>query len=201
MTGDGLRDGRRGRAGRRRPHRPPAAPHPGPRRRLLGAPRGRPRRRAAARGARRTRPPHAGGRPAPAAPRRRRPRRRAGARPLARRRAARVPPHLERRAGGGGRRRRRGRRHRRLHAPRRAGRHDVQRADDAATAALETLVQDAQSDGATVTTMSADHEDASSEAVLAWVDDLGAGDADAAWAAMGASVAGALRIAGRVRDR
>ena len=39
----------------------------------------------------------------------------------------------------------------------------------------------------------------SSEAVLAWVDDLGAGDADAAWDAMGAGLAGPLRLAGRVR--
>jgi hypothetical protein len=55
----------------------------------------------------------------------------------------------------------------------------------APSAALETLIRDAQSDGATVTTISAAREDASSEAVLAWVDDLGEGDADAAWAAMG----------------
>ena len=57
----------------------------------------------------------------------------------------------------------------------------------APSAALETLVEDAQTDGATVTTISAAREDESSEAVLAWVDDLGEGDADAAWAAMGAS--------------
>ena len=48
-------------------------------------------------------------------------------------------------------------------------------------------MEDAQSDGATVTTISAAREDESSEAVLAWVDDLGEGDAGAAWAAMGAS--------------
>ncbi len=48
-------------------------------------------------------------------------------------------------------------------------------------------MSDAQSDGATVTTISAAHQDASSDAVLAWVDDLGHGDADAAWAAMGDS--------------
>ena len=57
----------------------------------------------------------------------------------------------------------------------------------APSAALETLMSDAQSDGATVTTISAAHQDASSDAVLAWVDDLGHGDADAAWAAMGDS--------------
>jgi hypothetical protein len=54
-----------------------------------------------------------------------------------------------------------------------------------ADAALETLVRNAQADGGTVTTLSAEREDESSEAVLAWVDDLGAGDADAAWEAMG----------------
>ena len=52
-------------------------------------------------------------------------------------------------------------------------------------AALETLVRNAQDDGGTVTTLSSEHEDASSEAVLSWVDDLGQGDADAAWGAMG----------------
>jgi hypothetical protein len=57
-------------------------------------------------------------------------------------------------------------------------------AEPAADAALETLVQDAQSDG-TVTTLAAAREDESSEAVLQWVDDLGAGDGEAAWAAMG----------------
>ena len=57
-------------------------------------------------------------------------------------------------------------------------------ADPAADAALETLVQDAQSAG-TVTTLPAAREDESSEAVLQWVDDLGEGDAEAAWTAMG----------------
>jgi hypothetical protein len=57
-------------------------------------------------------------------------------------------------------------------------------ADPAADAALETLVQDAQSNG-TVTTLPADREGESSEAVLQWVDDLGEGDAEAAWTAMG----------------
>ena len=50
---------------------------------------------------------------------------------------------------------------------------------------LETLVRNAQDDGGTVTTLSSAREDASSEAVLAWVGDLGDGDADAAWDAMG----------------
>ena len=45
-------------------------------------------------------------------------------------------------------------------------------------------MQDAQSSG-TVTTLPADREDDSSEAVLQWVDDLGDGDAEAAWTAMG----------------
>lgn len=57
-------------------------------------------------------------------------------------------------------------------------------ADPAVDAALETLAQDAQSSG-TVTTLPADREDESSEAVLQWVDDLGEGDAEAAWTAMG----------------
>jgi hypothetical protein len=53
--------------------------------------------------------------------------------------------------------------------------------------ALEALVRDAQTGGGTPTTMSAGGEDASTEAVLAWVADLGSGDVDAAWAAMGAT--------------
>jgi hypothetical protein len=53
-----------------------------------------------------------------------------------------------------------------------------------ADAALETLVRNAQANG-TVTSLSADREDESSEAVLAWVADLGSGDADGAWEAMG----------------
>ena len=57
-------------------------------------------------------------------------------------------------------------------------------ADPAADAALETLMQDAQSAG-TLTTLPADRADDSSEAVLQWVDDLGEGDAEAAWTAMG----------------
>ena len=56
---------------------------------------------------------------------------------------------------------------------------------DEASADLEKLVQDSQPEAATPSTMSADGQDASSEAVLAWVADLGSGDADAAWAAMG----------------
>jgi len=56
------------------------------------------------------------------------------------------------------------------------------KADDA----LETLVRSAQAEGGTVTTLSAKREDESSDAALAWVDDLDQGDADAAWKAMGA---------------
>jgi hypothetical protein len=51
--------------------------------------------------------------------------------------------------------------------------------------ALEALVRDAQPEDSTPSTMSAGGEDASTEAVLAWVADLGSGDGDAAWAAMG----------------
>jgi len=54
-----------------------------------------------------------------------------------------------------------------------------------AAAALETLVREAQGEDATVTTLSTEHEGSSTDAVLAWVSDLGAGDADRAWAAMG----------------
>ncbi len=61
---------------------------------------------------------------------------------------------------------------------------DVSSDDPADDPALETLVRNAQS-GGTVTTISARHEDASSDAVLEWVDHLGAGDATAAWSAMG----------------
>jgi hypothetical protein len=56
-----------------------------------------------------------------------------------------------------------------------------------ADAALETLVRSAQADDGTVTTLSATREEDSSEAVLAWVDDLGAGDAESAWDAMGST--------------
>jgi hypothetical protein len=51
--------------------------------------------------------------------------------------------------------------------------------------ALETLVRDAQGGRATVTTLSSGHESSSTEAVLAWVSDLGDGDTDGAWTAMG----------------
>ena len=53
-------------------------------------------------------------------------------------------------------------------------------------AALETLVRNAQANG-TVTTLSEKREGDASEAVLAWVDDVGSGDADGAWGAMGAA--------------
>lgn len=55
-----------------------------------------------------------------------------------------------------------------------------------ASAELNALVAGSQPDAVTPSTMSADGEDASSEAVLAWVDDLRSGDGDDAWAAMGA---------------
>ena len=51
-------------------------------------------------------------------------------------------------------------------------------------AALETLLRDAR-DGATVTPLSDRNERSSTEAVLAWVADLGQGDAAGAWDAMG----------------
>lgn len=54
-----------------------------------------------------------------------------------------------------------------------------------ASAELDALVHGAQPDVVTPSTMSADGEDASSEAVMAWVDDLGSGNGDDAWAAMG----------------
>lgn len=54
-----------------------------------------------------------------------------------------------------------------------------------ASAELNALVAGSQPDAVTPNTMSADSEDASSEAVLAWVDDLRSGDGDDAWAAMG----------------
>lgn len=57
--------------------------------------------------------------------------------------------------------------------------------DDQASAELDALVDGAQPDSATLSTMSADGEEASSDAVLAWVDDLRSGDSDDAWAAMG----------------
>lgn len=57
--------------------------------------------------------------------------------------------------------------------------------DDQASAELDALVDGARPDSATLSTMSADAEAASSDAVLAWVDDLRSGDSDDAWAAMG----------------
>ena len=50
---------------------------------------------------------------------------------------------------------------------------------------LETLVRDAQGGSSTPTTLSADGQEASTEAVLAWVADLGTGHDDRAWEAMG----------------
>jgi hypothetical protein len=54
-----------------------------------------------------------------------------------------------------------------------------------ASAALETLVNDAQPKDATPDTISSDGAAASSEAVLAWVDDVEGGDGASAWQAMG----------------
>jgi hypothetical protein len=58
-------------------------------------------------------------------------------------------------------------------------------ADAGDAAELDRLVEDAQPAAATPVTLSSTHADASSDAVSAWVDALHAGDADAAWAAMG----------------
>lgn len=59
--------------------------------------------------------------------------------------------------------------------------------DDVAapSAALEGLVADAKPGASTLTTLSSDTQDLTAEAVLAWVDDLEQGRADAAWSAMG----------------
>ena len=57
--------------------------------------------------------------------------------------------------------------------------------DDEASATLDQLVDDAQPESATPSTLSAGNEETTSDAVLAWVDDLGAGDGDGAWKAMG----------------
>ncbi len=62
---------------------------------------------------------------------------------------------------------------------------DVSSEEPLADAALETLVRDARDDDATLTTLSSEHAGSSTDAVLAWVADLGSGDADGAWAAMG----------------
>jgi hypothetical protein len=57
--------------------------------------------------------------------------------------------------------------------------------DAAALTELDTLVDSAQADSGTITTMSASNEEATTDAVLSWVEDLGTGDGEAAWAAMG----------------
>jgi len=54
-----------------------------------------------------------------------------------------------------------------------------------ASAELDALLDDAKPDPVTPSTMSSAGEDASSEAVLAWVDDLRAGHGDEAWGALG----------------
>lgn len=53
------------------------------------------------------------------------------------------------------------------------------------TAELDRLVEDAQPAATSPVTLSSGHAEASSDAVSAWVDALHAGDAGAAWAAMG----------------
>jgi hypothetical protein len=67
---------------------------------------------------------------------------------------------------------------------------DVSSDDAPADAALETLLRDAQDDDATLTTLSTEHQGSSTDAVLAWVADLGEGDVEGAWAAMGAASQG-----------
>lgn len=59
--------------------------------------------------------------------------------------------------------------------------------DVAPSAALETLVSDAQPDASTPSSLSRQGADASSDAVLAWVADLGTGDGEGAWQAMGSA--------------
>lgn len=51
--------------------------------------------------------------------------------------------------------------------------------------ALDALMSEAQGSDVTLAAMSAEGEEASSEAVLSWVDDLGTGDGASAWQAMG----------------
>lgn len=54
-----------------------------------------------------------------------------------------------------------------------------------ASAELDALLDDAKPEAATPSTMSSAGEDASSKAVLTWVDDLRAGHGDEAWSALG----------------
>ena len=166
----------------RRAHRAPAAADPAARRRLLDAPRRRPRRRG-----RRPAPPGASRSPArrrtrgsARARRQRRPRRRAEPDP----RSALVPPALRRTSNGvllavaaaavvvv---------RHRRHHPPGRPGRCRAGVRRRAGGADARAPSSTTPSPRATLATpMSAASEDASTDAVLAWVDDLDAGDADA----------------------
>jgi hypothetical protein len=69
----------------------------------------------------------------------------------------------------------------------RQGAEQVDSQDDAQQALedLDRTLKEAEDDGSTVTTLTADGEDASTDAVLAWVADVGSGDGDAAWEAMG----------------
>jgi hypothetical protein len=67
----------------------------------------------------------------------------------------------------------------------RDGTQQVTSDDDEASAELDALLDDAQPEAATPSTMSAAGEDVSSEAVLTWVDDLRAGHGEEAWGALG----------------
>lgn len=57
--------------------------------------------------------------------------------------------------------------------------------DELAGPTISSLVDDAQTQGDVPAPMSAASEDASTDAVLAWVDDVGAGETASAWDAMG----------------
>jgi hypothetical protein len=57
--------------------------------------------------------------------------------------------------------------------------------EEAQTFQASTLVDDAPLDGASPAALSTESEAASSDAVLEWVDDVGAGDTSGAWEAMG----------------
>ena len=71
--------------------------------------------------------------------------------------------------------------------------------DELAGPTISSLVDDAQTQDDGPTPMSAASEDASTDAVLAWVDDLGAGETAERLGCHGRHVPGSLRLAGRVR--
>lgn len=66
----------------------------------------------------------------------------------------------------------------------RRGTEEVAEAEADAAAEIESLLDDQQSEGVLVS-MSADDQDRATEAVLAWLAAVGAGDADTAWSALG----------------